>query len=110
MGGIGLGILYLVFFASIKDRESFYAWVSGGFYKRDNDPSKKPGAGSNAGEDAVVAQADGHRSILNTRSNRDAIAMAESSFLTLPQHTLDPRYQLPEPVELPRSLAKYLRT
>lgn len=107
--GLSLGLLYLVLLAPIKDRESFYQWLMGGMYQKKNQ-SEKDKSGTWSDDNAVVAQADGNRTILNHRSNEDAIAMAESSFLTVPQHPLDTRYTLPEPVELPRSLAKYLRT
>ncbi len=107
--GLSLGLLYLVLLAPIKDRESFYQWLMGGMYQKKNQAEKNK-SGTWGDDNTVVAQADGNRTILNHRSNEDAIAMAESSFLTVPQHPLDTRYILPEPVELPRSLAKYLRT
>lgn len=106
--GLLLGLVYVALFAPIKEREAFFALLFGRKATKPGSGSGADGAGA-AGSVSNVAQADGHRSALNEQSSRDAIALAESSYLTLPRHPLDVRYQLPEVVKLPASLARYLR-
>lgn len=99
VAGLVLGSLYMLLLAPIKDRESYF-----GTRKT---PEQSPP--SQQAQSPTVAQADGYRSIMDELADRDTAAFAQSSYLTVPSHPLDPRYRLPEPVELPRSLAKYLR-
>lgn len=104
-----VGLAYIILFAPARYRDAVLQFFHIPEWLISRKPKDKTGANGNAwpADNPNAAQADGRRSLLP--QGNDAIAFAESSHFTVPRASLDTRYILPEPVETPPSIMKYVR-